>query len=547
MTEKLACPNCGELLALGSFCPKDGARVTASMNFTPGARIGKYVIEEKIGEGGMGEVWSGKNPEINKRVAIKVLNPQLLANTQAIARFKREALAVNEIRHKNLVDIFDIGEMPDGRPYFVMEHLIGEPLDVYLKRKGPLAFSEIVSLLQPMCKALAATHQRNIIHRDLKPENIFLVKDEDEELPIIKILDFGIAKLSIPEETQTNATRAGSVIGTPAYMSPEQCEGSKAVDHRSDIYSLGVVLFEMITGRTPFQEPGEGTGMVLAKHITMLAPRASSTVSGRKLSQPVDAFVQKALAKNPIDRPQNAADFYRELIEALGVDKEETPEQIKNAKPVYEKSPSPIQAPIPVPTSLPNEESPSRTGDYYASESGAMKALKTKNNNRLIIVGAALSLVVGGVSAAFFMMPPAEKTNPATPLIIAPTTSTPAPLTQQAPSEIKASPATEPIAQTVLLIVTTEGVPSAKVFLGDQDLGAIPINQKIPYQDKDVTLRLVADGYEPKEFTIHPTKNIVQLVSKQELTKVAIKYTPKYTPPKPKTCFTPEGLAYKCK
>jgi serine/threonine protein kinase len=235
MAEKAPCPNCGELLIPGTFCPKDGAKVPAILDFATGAMVGKYILEAKIGEGGMGEVWRGKNPEINKRVAIKILNPQLLANAQAISRFKREALAVNEIRHKNLVDIFDVGEMPDGRPYFVMEYLEGEPLDEYMKRKVMLPFAEIQAFLQPICKALAATHQRNIIHRDLKPENIFLVKEEDAP-PTVKLLDFGIAKLSISEDSKHNATRTGSVIGTPAYMSPEQCEGARAVDHRSDLY-----------------------------------------------------------------------------------------------------------------------------------------------------------------------------------------------------------------------------------------------------------------------------------------------------------------------
>jgi serine/threonine protein kinase len=564
MSEKAPCPNCGELLTPGSFCPKDGAKVPAIMDFTPGARIGKYIVEEKIGEGGMGEVWSGKNPEINKRVAIKILNPQLLANAQAIARFKREALAVNEIRHKNLVDIFDIGEMADGRPYFVMEHLIGEPLDEYMKRKGPLSFSEILAFLQPICKALAATHQRNIIHRDLKPENIFLVKEDDEPQPIIKILDFGIAKLSTPEESQNNVTRTGSVIGTPAYMSPEQCEGSKAVDHRSDIYSLGVILFEMITGRTPFQEPGEGTGMVLAKHITMPIPSASRTVMGRKLSKEVDLFLQKALAKNPNDRTQNANDFYRELTEAINGAKEETHEQVKGAKPIYEKNPvlppPPNHTPIPIqvalpPIALPQEESPSRTGDYYTGDNED-SALKPKRNNKVLVAGAALSLVIGIGLTAFFMMPPVEKpVATLTPAqipaqTILPTPTTPATLVNDsnpAPNTAVVTPPALP--EKVLLIVTTDGLSSTKVFLDGQELGSVPINQPIAYQDKDIVLRLVADGYEPKEISIHPTKDVVQFLGKKDLTKIVTKnpFVKKSNHNKAKTCFTPEGLAYKCK
>src|SRR2546421_2195250 len=227
-----------------------------------GRRIGNYEIKAKIGEGGMGTVYLGEHPLIGKRVAIKVLLEELVAKQDVVSRFFNEAKAVNDIGHLNIVDVVDFGKTTGERGeevvYFIMEFLDGDPLATRIRRAG-LPFKDTMHIMSQCCSALAASHAKGIVHRDLKPENIFLCP-RGADKNFIKLLDFGIAKLT-GDGGQSHKTRTGLVIGTPAYMSPEQCEGKGLIDLRSDVYSLGVVMYELLTGRVPF--PGEGFGEVL--------------------------------------------------------------------------------------------------------------------------------------------------------------------------------------------------------------------------------------------------------------------------------------------
>src|SRR5579871_1382769 len=212
-----------------------------------GKKIGNYNITRQLGEGGMGAVYLGEHPLIGKKVAVKVLHDDLATKQDIVQRFFTEAKAVNDIHHENIVDIVDFGQMKDdsGKElvYFLMELLEGEPLSGRLK-KGQMTPEESVHVLEQCCSALAASHAKNIVHRDLKPDNIYLVH-RGHDTNFVKLLDFGIAKLT-GANAASGMTRAGAVIGTPAYMSPEQCDGRGNIDHRSDIYSLGVVMFEML-------------------------------------------------------------------------------------------------------------------------------------------------------------------------------------------------------------------------------------------------------------------------------------------------------------
>ncbi len=254
-----------------------------------GKSIGNYQIKAKLGEGGMGAVYLGEHPLIGKRVAVKVLLEELASKEDIVQRFFTEAKSVNDIGHPNIVDIVDFGKMrlDPGAPetvYFVMEFLDGESLAARLRRTG-LSVLETLHVMKQCCGALAASHAKGIVHRDLKPENIYLcTRGSDKNF--VKILDFGIAKLTGDGGMgQTHKTRTGLVIGTPAYMSPEQCEGKGHIDHRSDIYSIGVVMYELLTGRVPF--PGDGFGEILVAHLTKTpdppsaprTPRASSTAT----------------------------------------------------------------------------------------------------------------------------------------------------------------------------------------------------------------------------------------------------------------------------
>ena len=261
-----------------------------------GERVGNYVIKQLLGEGGMGQVFLAEHPQIGKRVALKVLHAELASNQEITTRFFHEAKAVNDIAHPNIVDILDFGRAPTSQGdvvYLVMELLIGSTLTSAIEQ-GPLDPQRTTRIALEVADALAASHGKGIVHRDLKPDNIMLVTRGREEY--VKLLDFGIAKV-----TNTGAstkTRTGMVMGTPTYMSPEQCEGRGAVDHRTDIYALGIVLYEMLTGRVPFT--GSGYGEILVKQMTEAPAPLSALRPG--IPPHLELLVQKALQKRPEER-----------------------------------------------------------------------------------------------------------------------------------------------------------------------------------------------------------------------------------------------------
>ncbi|HEX6835940.1 MAG TPA: serine/threonine-protein kinase [Polyangia bacterium] len=237
----------------------------------PGTTVDEYQIESKLGQGGMASVYAAMQPVIGKKVALKVMSRHLCVDPVQVERFVQEARAVNQIGHPNIVDVFALGTLPDGRSYMVMEWLQGETLAARLRR-GPLTVPEAVAIMFQICDGLAAAHDKGIVHRDLKPENIFLVPVRNRRM-LVKLLDFGIAKLLGRRDSRIDRTADGSTPGTPGYMSPEQARG-KDVDHRSDIYALGVCAFEMVCGRRPFL--GSDHVEVLYQHIHAMAPAPST-------------------------------------------------------------------------------------------------------------------------------------------------------------------------------------------------------------------------------------------------------------------------------
>jgi len=273
-----------------------------------GAVIGSYHVGRKLGEGGMGAVYLGHHTLLGRRAAIKVLLPALSEREDLVNRFFNEARAATSISDPGVVQIFDFGYHTDGSAFIIMEYLDGESLDARLARFGRLAAADALRLARQAATSLAAAHAQNIVHRDLKPENIYLVRDpEVASGERVKILDFGIAKLSDdhPSRGAMMKTQTGALMGTPVYMSPEQCRGASELDHRSDIYALGCVLFQLLVGVPPFE--GEGMGEIIARHITE-APRAPG------ISPAVDAIVLRCLAKEPGERFQSMS----ELAAAIG-------------------------------------------------------------------------------------------------------------------------------------------------------------------------------------------------------------------------------------
>ncbi len=280
-----------------------------------GMTIGNYEVSKKIGEAGMGSVYLAEHPLIGKQVALKVLHAEFAANKDVVTRFFNEAKAVNDIQHPNIVDVIDYGVIPSvsgDMVYFIMEHLDGFPLEDVIAEQAPLSPERTLHICAQVADALAASHHHKIVHRDLKPDNIILISKRNNP-DFVKLLDFGIAKLT-GDQPGSSKTRTGIVMGTPAYMSPEQCEGRGNIDNRTDVYALGVVMYQMITGRVPFE--GEGYGEILVQHLTQ-APTPPSTLRG-VIPPHVEAIVMKALEKSPAARFQSMEDFIAALTDPVG-------------------------------------------------------------------------------------------------------------------------------------------------------------------------------------------------------------------------------------
>jgi serine/threonine protein kinase len=275
-----------------------------------GQTIGNYMLTAKLGEGGMGVVYLAEHPVIGRKVAMKAIHPELLRNPEVVSRFVTEAKSVNQIGNDHIVDIHDFGTTTDGEFYFIMEFLQGDALVDRLKRSAPLAVERALAIAAQVADALGSSHQHGIIHRDLKPENIFLIT-KGHAVDFVKVLDFGLAKLTQGDDKVSHKTRTGSVMGTPYYMAPEQCEGKANIDHRADIYSLGVILFEMLTGKVPFG--GEGYGEIIVKHITAAVP--SPRAINPLLPRSIESIILRALAKAREDRFQTMDEFAAALLD----------------------------------------------------------------------------------------------------------------------------------------------------------------------------------------------------------------------------------------
>jgi hypothetical protein len=275
-----------------------------------GHGIGNYRVTAKLGEGGMGVVFLAEHPVIGRKAALKAIHPQFARNTEVVSRFVNEAKAVNQIRHEHIVDVTDFGHTPAGDFYFIMELLQGATLAECLQKEGRLSPQRALRIGAQIAGALQASHDHGVIHRDLKPDNIFLTTHGDEG-DFVKVLDFGLAKLVTPDDMSPRNTKSGSLMGTPLYMSPEQCEGTTEIDHRADIYSLGVILFEMLTGKVPFA--GTGYGQVILQHMTARPPAARSIVPDLPLA--LEAILTRALAKDRELRFQSMAELRDALLD----------------------------------------------------------------------------------------------------------------------------------------------------------------------------------------------------------------------------------------
>jgi serine/threonine protein kinase len=312
----LICPKCRTTYSSTALttCYRDGQSLVDYERFVAVERDplrgvligGKYKLIERVGQGGMGTIYRAQQTGLNREVAVKILKRELNVDPDTVARFHREANAMSLLTHPNTVRVYDFGQTEDGLLYLVMELLVGELITDKMQRE-PLDVLEAVRMTQQILRSLGEAHRKAIVHRDLKPDNVFIASVEGHGEPVVKVLDFGIAKVVAPDRRVDQfETQAGTVFGTPRYMSPEQAQGA-ALDGRSDLYSVGALLYQMLIGRAPFTD--DDAVVVMAKHIRERPESPIVAAPERPIPHTLNDAVMRALAKDPAERFQQAADF----------------------------------------------------------------------------------------------------------------------------------------------------------------------------------------------------------------------------------------------
>jgi serine/threonine protein kinase len=405
------CPKCGaEYPDTTTLCPSDGVALEKTGDPLIGQTLaGKYRIEERLSAGGMGTVYRGTHILMDKTVAIKVLRPSLAADEKIVARFSREARAASRISHPHAVSVTDFGESEDGIVFLVMEYLSGKTLKEVIRQEGRLPLTRVVEIIRQVGGALDAAHSQGVVHRDLKSDNIMLLSTNG--LDYAKVLDFGIAKIKEPAGAyDPGLTAPDLVIGTPTYMSPEQCSQSPGIDARSDIYSLGVILYEMLVGHVPFT--GDSPTAIMLKQLQEAAP----SVLDERTDVPaaVGRVASRAMAKLPENRYQSVAEFVEDLTIAAGM--AVAPVRIAAATEF-------VAAPEGL-VSEPDEETLVRPRLEVRSEPAVMRAqtvpqATSLNPWRILIPSLAGLLVVFAVVYAFTRTSEITNTNQSQPLLVA--------------------------------------------------------------------------------------------------------------------------------
>jgi eukaryotic-like serine/threonine-protein kinase len=474
------CPTCstrydGEV----AFCAADGTPLV-ELGPDDDALVGtvfadRYRILRVLGQGGMGRVYEAEHVNINKKLAIKVLRPEVVADPATVARFRQEARSASSIGHENIIEIEDFATLPDKSVYLAMELLQGQPLGVRMREPPPLSVLEAVKLMLPVCDALNAAHQKGIVHRDMKPDNIFLAHKGGRLTP--KILDFGIAKVS-GEEGGVNLTQAGAIFGTPLYMSPEQAKGAP-LDHRTDIYSVGVILYELLTGRVPFK--ADSQVQLLSAHITIPPPSFAEVAPDRAIPPALEQVVLRAMSKSPADRQASMAELHEQLR-------------------VGAAQPTAAQPVIAVPAS-----SAPRT-----TERPAAAAIPERKRNMVLpmILGAA----VAGAVLFFALRKPSQSVTVAPPPV-APVPIAPPPVTADDDE-----------------VIVTSAPPGAKILRDGALIATTPEAVKV---GKGKTLSVVVrkDGYIEQAVIIDPSKDRKMTITLEKIARKTSTPKPAPTPP----------------
>jgi serine/threonine protein kinase len=450
-------------------------RADPSGELHPGSIIdGRYRIVGKLAAGGMGEVYKAEHIELGKSFAIKVMLPALSNDPEFVTRFKREAIASSRIGQQNIVDISDFGRTAEGRFFFVMEFIEGRTLSSLVRHQGALPMIRVVQIGLQVARALAAAHQQSIVHRDLKPENVMLLQ-RPGQADFVKVLDFGIAKVSTGHGAG-GQTAVGMVVGTPQYMSPEQASGL-TVDPRTDIYSLGLILYELVTGRPTFQ--GQTPSILMALQMTAAPPPLAPGPVTLPVPDDLESLIFHMLAKKPGDRPVSMEEVIARLDQNLHQLRTHAPTEVKLN---HASALTPL-----LPTQLPvSAETRARppTGPVPLTA----PALEPARNRMPLFVGLAALLLLLGIGGTVLLTGKGGE-QPASALVEPPPPA-PAPVVIKDPV-----PSPTPVVRPVKL--TFQSVPDrANVFDGDVQLGTTPfaLNRE---KGQVSELRFELKGYKP--------------------------------------------------
>ncbi len=472
----------------------------------PGEVIGqRYRIVGPLASGGMGEVYKAEHTELGRPFAVKVMRPHLSHDKDFVTRFKREAVAASAIGNLHIIDVSDFGQTADGRFYFAMEYLAGETLTDIIQRQGAQSVERAARLGVQIARALSAAHAKGIVHRDLKPDNVMVLQDRGQP-DLVKVLDFGVAKVTRASES-SGQTTMGVVVGTPQYMSPEQASGLN-VDPRSDVYALGLILYELVCGRPVFNAP---TGqMVMAKQIH--EQPAPMEPPGAPLPRGFEGLVMDMLAKAPAARPQSMNEVVKRLVDVEHAARVTHPPTGVVARPPSQPSKAAVPAPAPEPPSA----APS-------------------NTTRWVLLGAFVAAVGLGAFGVFATSaktevprPSVAEVAPPRPVVVAPPTPPPVPAAPVTPVAVPVGPEAGPVAVTVTLITEPAG---AQVRVGEVLKGTTPWPMTAPTgTEQRVTFSL--PGYLPKLQVVRFVEAGVLTVALQRVVQVK---PPPPTPSRPLT------------
>ena len=449
----------------------------------------RFEIISKIGAGGMGAVYKARQLGMDRYVAVKVLLREVAHDEKLVKRFKIEALAASRLSHPNTIRIYDFGEMEDGTLYIAMEFLEGKSLQKVLNLEKTLPVRRTLHIIKQVAASLTEAHSKNIVHRDLKPDNVFLI-EVDGDKDFVKVLDFGVAKLREADKQQGTLTQAGMIFGTPRYMAPEQCS-SKAVDHRADIYAIGIMAYEMLVGKPPFD--ADSPLAILMKHLQEKPKPLALVRPDIEVPEEVEAMVMRCIEKSPDKRYQTAQELQ---LEAARLE--------ASLKPKYEKVVI-VTGPRKLPTVITETE----------PETKGVEAQR-KRKRKTFIVALLAVLLLGGVGTVGIEIfsSKGEEAVASAPIetqkiaVDAPVK----PVIEKPPNDVA-------ISKVRLAFESTP--PGAQVFDGDKMIGTTPFSMDFDKQNVSKTFVFKLDGYKEDSLTWLLDQSGVLRVALQKATKTA--------------------------